>query len=558
MSKNVAVFVDVANIFYAAKAAGVDIDYVTLLKSATAGRDFVRAYAYTGLDPENENQRNFHQFLARNSYRVVSKDIRKYGDGRVKANLDIEMVVDMMKTARNLDVIVLVSGDGDFAPAIRAVQEMGVRVEVICFKANTSSDLIDVADQFIEITQIAKVEKGSSRSGRRVAGDEEDLSMTEVPEKQTEGATERRRRTRARAAESATKTERTPSTRRKAAVTVMPGEKLARHEPDAEAAEPVEESDGIDATVIEIAGEPVVAAVDDADETSDGEGQRRRRRRRGRGRGRGRDGVAADAAEVTDVAEQAPEPDGDAPEAPRSPRAAAFGSIWDRQIGVPSGPRAPSGEADEEFPEPEVPEYLLAERRARGGGGRDRTPNRREAYRTAIDRERYGRGGSGRRSEPHGGYRDAPREAPRGAPRDANRPPRSAEGWSEVPPELEAMLRAQLAARESGAPAAAGSRPAADSSGPVTADKPARRTRSKASTAKSTTDTPTAEAKPARRARSPKTATAAATTGDAKPARRTRSKPAPSAAAGSESVTADGAAEAKPTRRTRTKAAPPA
>ena len=47
MSKNVAVFVDVANIFYAAKAAGVDIDYVTLLKSATANRDFVRAYAYT-------------------------------------------------------------------------------------------------------------------------------------------------------------------------------------------------------------------------------------------------------------------------------------------------------------------------------------------------------------------------------------------------------------------------------------------------------------------------------------------------------------------------------
>jgi uncharacterized LabA/DUF88 family protein len=62
VSKNVAVFVDVANIFYAAKAAGIDIDYVTLLKSATANRDFVRAYAYTGLDPENENQRQFHAF----------------------------------------------------------------------------------------------------------------------------------------------------------------------------------------------------------------------------------------------------------------------------------------------------------------------------------------------------------------------------------------------------------------------------------------------------------------------------------------------------------------
>src|SRR6187431_3623837 len=197
VGKNVAVFVDVANIFYAAKAAGVDIDYVTLLKSATAGRDFVRAYAYTGLDPDNENQRNFHSFLARNHYKVVSKDIRKYGDGKVKANLDIELVVDLMKTARNLDVAIVVSGDGDFAPAIRAVQEMGVRVEVISFRGNTSSDLIEVADQFTDITQLARVEKGS-RSGRRVADDDADLSMTEVPDKQTEGTGRGRGRGRSR------------------------------------------------------------------------------------------------------------------------------------------------------------------------------------------------------------------------------------------------------------------------------------------------------------------------------------------------------------------------
>ena len=168
VGKNVAVFVDVANIFYAAKAAGVDIDYVTLLKAASAGRDLVRAYAYTGLDPDNENQRNFHDFLRRSNYKVVSKDIRKYGDGKIKANLDIELVVDMMKTARNLDIAIVVSGDGDFAPAIRAVQEQGVRVEVISFRGNTSSDLIEVADQFTDITQLARVEKGS-RSGRRVA-----------------------------------------------------------------------------------------------------------------------------------------------------------------------------------------------------------------------------------------------------------------------------------------------------------------------------------------------------------------------------------------------------
>ncbi len=191
MSKNVAVFVDVANIFYAAKAAGIDIDYVTLLKSATANRDFVRAYAYTGLDPENENQRQFHAFLARSGYKVVSKDIRKYGDGRVKANLDIELVVDMMRMAEKLDIAIVVSGDGDFAPAITAVQQKGVRVEVISFRGNTSSDLIDVADVFIDITNVAKVEKGA-RSGRRIAS-EGDLSMTEVPDKES-GVKPRRRR----------------------------------------------------------------------------------------------------------------------------------------------------------------------------------------------------------------------------------------------------------------------------------------------------------------------------------------------------------------------------
>src|SRR5687768_11104160 len=232
VSKNVAVFVDVANIFYAAKAAGVDIDYVTLLKAATVGRDLVRAYAYTGLDPDNENQRNFHDFLRRHGYKVVSKDIRKYGDGKVKANLDIELVVDMMKTARNLDIAVVVSGDGDFAPAIRAVQETGVRVEVISFRGNTSSDLIEVADQFTDIAQIARVEKTSARSGRRVA-DEGDLSMTEVPEKETEGAPRRRR---GRPRDEREVAVAAASSGRSGNLIVLPGERLSRG-PEADMAE---------------------------------------------------------------------------------------------------------------------------------------------------------------------------------------------------------------------------------------------------------------------------------------------------------------------------------
>jgi uncharacterized LabA/DUF88 family protein len=496
VSKNVAVFVDVANIFYAAKAAGADIDYVTLLKAAVAGRDFVRAYAYTGLDPENENQRNFHSFLARHGYKVVSKDIRKYGDGKVKANLDIELVVDMMKTARNLDVAIVVSGDGDFAPAIRAVQEMGVRVEVISFRGNTSSDLMDVADVFYDITAIAKVDHDSSRSGRRVSNDDQDLSMTEVPDKQTEGRGGRRGRGgrdrfgRGEPADDAVAAEgrggryagRGLSSRVAAAasgagtaarsggrIIALPGEKLSRAaavagatDADAADAEPLE-GEPLDETAAEL----IEGAEGEAAEGMDAAGHRRRRRG-GRGRGHGRSHLPGEAGEGEGEGDA--EADESAPVAPAAPRAGGFGSVWDSQIGMDSRPArlAPIPADEDDYAEPEIPEYLLAERRRNavgrggrgpgGGGGR----GVRSAYASAVDRERYGsRGTSSRYPEP--ARQSQPSSRP---PRRDDRPMRqpapqqhhggnamprqgrdSSEPWSEVPPELEEILRAQLSTK---------------------------------------------------------------------------------------------------------------
>jgi uncharacterized LabA/DUF88 family protein len=603
VSKNVAVFVDVANIFYAAKAAGVDIDYVTLLKASSAGRDLVRAYAYTGLDPENENQRNFHDFLRRHGYRVVSKDIRKYGDGKVKANLDIELVVDMLKTARNLDVAIVVSGDGDFAPAIRAVQEMGVRVEVVSFRGNTSSDLMDVADQFTDITQIAKVEKGSSRSGRRVAGDEADLSMTEVPEKQSEGAAERgrgrgrtRRVTEPAVAASGRSRSRRVSTTGDAALVVLPGEKLSRA---AVASDSAADEGGAEATELE--SESVEAAAADS-QAVDGElgedGQRRRRRRRGgrgRGRGRGREeGYPETAAGDRDFDADLDEAEPDV--TPTRPRpSSTFGSVWDSQIGIPAASRttseAPLG-ADEDLDEPEIPEYLLTERRnresGRGRGGRGRGG----AYAAALERERFGGGrGAGisryaeppRRRDPGrdaGGGRREPAPA-RGGGRPA---PRSSGGepWSEVPPEIEAMLRAQLGTAPARRPAAPeiSATPPPDAAPEASAARPARRSTGRARTTAATTAPPTAEAgdmaaatpeaKPATRRRSTRTATtepgvdgaAAAATATEKPKRTTRTrKPAASKATTAADAGEAGSGDAPvPTRRrtTRTKADPAA
>ena len=530
MGKNVAVFVDVANIFYAAKAAGVDIDYVTLLKSASAGRDLVRAYAYTGLDPDNENQRNFHDFLRRSNYKVVSKDIRKYGDGKIKANLDIELVVDMMKTARNLDIAIVVSGDGDFAPAIRAVQEMGVRCEVISFRGNTSSDLMEVADQFTDIIQLARVEKGS-RSGRRVADDDADLSMTEVPDKMTEGtglSRSRGGRGRGRGrfgepepvAAGASRgrggrgrpsalgsSDRAPigasvGGSADGGLMAMPGERLSK------AVGNLTEADLAAAEVFTMDGLEDTAAPEDetrsasSDESGDesGEGGRRRRRRGGRGRGRGRghdEGAVGEGEEVTPVAADAAaaappaarpvssaapaqrsevqddEDEDVQPVAPRGPRTTPFGSFWDSQLGTPVAPSASNLAPlpdDEDFDEPEIPEYLIAEQRrgqAAGGrgaqGGRGGPRGGRSAYQSAMERERYGRGGGGgginRYPDVSGRTGRTPAPAPReerpfrpdrdqrgredrnreAAPRSSNEP------WSEVPPELEAMLRAQVA-----------------------------------------------------------------------------------------------------------------
>jgi uncharacterized LabA/DUF88 family protein len=154
MSHNVGVFVDVSNLFYSAKSAGVEVNYCRLLDAAVAGRDLIRACAYTGVDPDNPNQRKFIDFLRANGYKVVSKDIHKYEGGRIKANLDIEIAVDILLLSENLDVVVLISGDGDFVRLLEAVQSKGVRCEVISFGISTSNELIDAADLFTEISAL--------------------------------------------------------------------------------------------------------------------------------------------------------------------------------------------------------------------------------------------------------------------------------------------------------------------------------------------------------------------------------------------------------------------
>lgn len=250
-------------------------------------------------------------------------------------------------------------------------------------------------------------------------------------------------------------------------------------------------------------------------------------------------------------------------EAPR-PRSTPFGSVWDSQLGTaaPAARLGPLAEDEEDFDEPEIPEYLIAEQRQgnRGGGAPGRGPARggprggRSAYQSAVARERYGRGGtgginrypdvSGRTASPQ-----APRRDDRSYSRSDDRPrdtaPRSSstEPWSEVPPELEAMLRAQVTQRPT-------------TRGTETAPATSNALEDVIGTSSAEIEDAASTAAPKRRAtRSSTTKTTAARATKAAPKARTTRKPATAAASGADADAAVETASAASKRRTTRKSA---
>lgn len=92
--------------------------------------------------------------MRRNGYRVISKELVQLPDGSKKANLDVEIAVDMMALIGSYDTAVLVSGDGDLAYAVDAASYRGVRVEVVSLRSMTSDHLINVADRYVDLEAI--------------------------------------------------------------------------------------------------------------------------------------------------------------------------------------------------------------------------------------------------------------------------------------------------------------------------------------------------------------------------------------------------------------------
>jgi len=178
-TEKIALFIDGANLYSAARALNFDIDYKRLLDHFMEQGQLVRAFYYTALveDQEYSPIRPLIDWLDYNGFSLVTKAAKEYTDAtgrrKVKGDMDIEIAVDVMQMAESLDHIVLFSGDGDFRRLVEAVQRKGCRVTVVSTVKSQppmlSDDLRRQADIFMELEQLSQTiaRQGGERPPRR-------------------------------------------------------------------------------------------------------------------------------------------------------------------------------------------------------------------------------------------------------------------------------------------------------------------------------------------------------------------------------------------------------
>lgn len=162
----VGIFIDGSNLFYAAMQLGLEIDYSKLLEFLAGGRRLLRAYFYTGVDPNNEKQQGFLLWMRRHGYRVVTKELIQHVDGSKHANLDVEIAVDMLELAQYCNTMVLLSGDGDLTYVVNTISYRGVQVEVVSLQSMTSDSLVNIADRYIDLAKIKPLIQRDDMSDR--------------------------------------------------------------------------------------------------------------------------------------------------------------------------------------------------------------------------------------------------------------------------------------------------------------------------------------------------------------------------------------------------------
>lgn len=185
--ERLALFIDGANLYAAAKSLGFDIDYKLLRQEFVRRGKLLRAFYYTAL-LENDDYspiRPLVDWLHYNGYSMVTKPAKEFTDSagrrKIKGNMDIELAVDAMELAPHIDHAVIFSGDGDFRSLIEALQRKGVRVSVVSTIRSQPPMIADElrrqADNFIELEELRDVIGRPTREPRGDAVEPEDFSV---------------------------------------------------------------------------------------------------------------------------------------------------------------------------------------------------------------------------------------------------------------------------------------------------------------------------------------------------------------------------------------------
>jgi uncharacterized LabA/DUF88 family protein len=158
-TERVGVFVDVANLLYSARTLRMTIDFGKLLDFLRGNRRLVRAHAYCPTSPQPGDEQMFLQAVKGLGYRITTKNYKTFSSGAKKADMDLDLCMDVVRLVdgRAVDCIVLVSGDSDFMPMLDYCSDHGVRVEVAAFDESMSATLRQSCDLFINLSMLDEI-----------------------------------------------------------------------------------------------------------------------------------------------------------------------------------------------------------------------------------------------------------------------------------------------------------------------------------------------------------------------------------------------------------------
>lgn len=149
--QRIAIFLDVQNLYHSAKHLFEGRpNYKNIILDALKGRILVRAIGYV-VRSGSEEERAFFETLKETGIELKIKDLQIFYGGVKKADWDVGLTLDAISIAPSVDVIILASGDGDFAPLVERLKHYGKIVEVVAFSKSASSKLKEVADDFLDL-----------------------------------------------------------------------------------------------------------------------------------------------------------------------------------------------------------------------------------------------------------------------------------------------------------------------------------------------------------------------------------------------------------------------